>query len=1322
MALLHVLVGLLLLCCGYSCASEIIEEESGSGEVITVPNASNCSNTTDRSNATDQYCIDTALNDISNSNSSSRILLEPGVHYLKKSHHFFDLEYLELVGETSSARPVICCEGADAGIAFLNVTNVTVENVEFSGCGFSGHNAIQKYIDEHLVSTYYTPEKARVVIFAVLCHDFLLRNVSISDTPGIGFLSYNNKGSLQLDSVRFFNNTPTSECFQNIAKFEDASLFNNTLGGGAVVIYEERNASEDTITPQLIVQDCNFTQNTDCGLGGYSELFQSQLPLFKGKFVSSAAGGLSILQTQPDFYINATVTNTTFIGNKARFGSGMHIAIFEGVTNSTISISDCDFVSNGLMFAERLKNQSSVQGGGGVALFTDTPKLNTVIKLSQELKNNITFNNCKFNSNFGLVGGGLRLFNKHLTPTRVYLVFENCSFYNNTGIIGAAMVLLENLGTSSDSHFDLQVIDSNITNNQILLYSDFDVNAPTSLAGIMSFGAARVSMSGKVMFSNNNGTSFSAIQTLLKISSGAEVSFCNNTGEYGGAMRLVSYSQIVIMDNSTLSFIGNSASAKGGAVYVDLTAQTIVASTGYQDCFLYFREVNIFCSKEYPCTDISETGVRVEFMNNAAPLAATVFGSTLDCAWAAPLKQNYSENNVYDILDQYYSNVFNFSDSPVGIDQVATETDTLMLVQPLELDAQVLAPGEVVSMEVIALDRFGQHIPTVISSRSDNATIYSFLNDTNFSSLENANDTTVYLHLAAHNNRTVRNTSRVTVAITSLRSPAQFPLDLFLRPCYLGFQYNSSTRSCECSQALQDHNISCDPANSVWVVPSDNWLGPLDPKLTNSSTLVLMNCNEDFCRPGIKYIRPKVSSYSLQCTEGYNRVGLGCGGCAKNYSLVFGSNRCVQCSDAYLAVIPAFALAGVLLMLALLCLPLRISEGYLNGALLYSNIITLFSSSLFTSQGFVSYITFFIASILSLDLGFELCFYDGMNATTRIGLQFVFPIYLFFLIGLVVLIGRFFRLPAWLGTSLPNTFATLIILCYSRISAVCFDILSPTFISVIPNDNHTNEYVSIRWSLNPSIEYFQGSHAVLCIIALIVVVIYLIPFPFLFFSPYLAFKVKFLRRLKPIYDAVWNPFRPNYRWWIGFRLMFRCLPFLLARLVSIPELNLLLVGIALLLLLYLQLVLKPFNGSWNLKECELTDWLRNEIDSFFLMNLIVILLGALYFHGKGDFLNLEIFVGVLVLLAYIAMAGIVIHALVNVCRKVLKKKIRLSVHVPTTTVTINGEALHNESEEGHLLLVKHRPSTAPTFTELREPLLDDENQPTPSISTYEPIP
>ena len=41
-----------------------------------------------------------------------------------------------------------------------------------------------------------------------------------------------------------------------------------------------------------------------------------------------------------------------------------------------------------------------------------------------------------------------------------------------------------------------------------------------------------------------------------------------------------------------------------------------------------------------------------------------------------------------------------------------------------------------------------------------------------------------------------------------------------------------------------------------------------------------------------------------------------------------------------------------------------------------------------------------------LDLGIETCFYDGMDAYVKTWLQFVFPIYIWGVIGLIIVIGE----------------------------------------------------------------------------------------------------------------------------------------------------------------------------------------------------------------------------------------------------------------------------------------------------------------------------
>ena len=43
---------------------------------------------------------------------------------------------------------------------------------------------------------------------------------------------------------------------------------------------------------------------------------------------------------------------------------------------------------------------------------------------------------------------------------------------------------------------------------------------------------------------------------------------------------------------------------------------------------------------------------------------------------------------------------------------------------------------------------------------------------------------------------------------------------------------------------------------------------------------------------------------------------------------------------------------------------------------------------------------------LSLKMGIEVCFYDGMTGLASVTLQFVFPLYLYFLLLVIVLVSR----------------------------------------------------------------------------------------------------------------------------------------------------------------------------------------------------------------------------------------------------------------------------------------------------------------------------
>jgi len=73
----------------------------------------------------------------------------------------------------------------------------------------------------------------------------------------------------------------------------------------------------------------------------------------------------------------------------------------------------------------------------------------------------------------------------------------------------------------------------------------------------------------------------------------------------------------------------------------------------------------------------------------------------------------------------------------------------------------------------------------------------------------------------------------------------------------------------------------------------------------------------------------------------------------------------------------------------------------------YGNIVTV-NCAIFLSQSIVqsssqtNILRVFIAW-LNMDLGIETCFFDGMDAYTKTWLQFIFPLYVLSLVGLIII-------------------------------------------------------------------------------------------------------------------------------------------------------------------------------------------------------------------------------------------------------------------------------------------------------------------------------
>ena len=289
-------------------------------------------------------------------------------------------------------------------------------------------------------------------------------------------------------------------------------------------------------------------------------------------------------------------------------------------------------------------------------------------------------------------------------------------------------------------------------------------------------------------------------------------------------------------------------------------------------------------------------------------------------------------------------------------------------------------------------------------------------------------------------------------------------------------------------------------------------------------------CPFDFCVE--TEVEINLKDPDIQCT--HNHSGIICGSCQDGLSLSLGSLHCLSCSNTYLSLILVFALAGIALVIILLLLQLTVAYGTLNGLILYANVVQV-NRGIFFPPGATNVLTVFIAW-LNLDLGIETCFYDGMNAYAFIWLQFVFPFYVWFLIGFIIFLSRHSeKISRWLGSNPVGVLATLILLSYSKILSTIIAVLSHT----------TLQYP------DGSVPYFQRvDHIVLGVFAISALLLLFLPYTILllcghWLQAYSHWKIfSWINKLKPFMDAYHAPFKKEGCYWTGFLLLVHCALFL----------------------------------------------------------------------------------------------------------------------------------------------------------------------------------
>ena len=537
-------------------------------------------------------------------------------------------------------------------------------------------------------------------------------------------------------------------------------------------------------------------------------------------------------------------------------------------------------------------------------------------------------------------------------------------------------------------------------------------------------------ISGDVVFTGNSATvgGGGVYASTSIFNSTGNLTMINNSAADGGGLLFAGDSVFYLHPNTHVNFIANSAKHKGGAINMEETNPLVYCIDG--------STMNCFFQLSIQAIETTEDlSIRIDFQNNTAVWAgADVYGGLLDA-----YMQVYGKPG-----EDFFDDISSFSNqTKVEISSYPLETCTCTNNQihcTGSYHSKPVHPGGTLEVPVITRGLRNGTTSAVIQ------VIHSNITST---TPQNTNKNCTLLRFTVHS-FAEGTTQEMTLYAEGPCPPSEkntLHIYVEILPCPPGFQLSQTQPVCTCTERLQRFTNSCLIDGKIISRPrfAEFWVG-YD---VDSGLILHPHCPLDYCLSEETHLA--VDESDKQCN--YNRSGLLCGRCRENLSLILGSTRCLQCSNSNLALLPAFVFAGIALVLLLLVLRLTVAAGTINGLIFYANIVGV-NSVVFFQPKTANVLSVFIAW-LNLDLGIETCFYNGMDAYTKMWLQFMFPFYVWALAGMIILGSHYSgRVAKVFGSNPVAVLSTLFLLSYAKLLRLVFAVFSYTSLEY-PNNSHT---------------------------------------------------------------------------------------------------------------------------------------------------------------------------------------------------------------------------------------------------------------------------
>ena len=948
--------------------------------------------------------------------------------------------------------------------------------------------------------------------------------------------------SLSINRSEFTNNGVARSDDRNVTSSVIASSNDSTTvpSGGVIVA----SASVLHITHSI------FINNSNLGGGVMLMLNSSFVRISDSTLSNNRAWFGGVMEI---FHSLCDLTNSSFLNNNAVQHGGV-----SSTTASSFNITNCMFSSNsamsaGVMFADIDLNMT-ISNSTFSHNTADSGGLIDISESSVHIKDGTFYHNIgslrAFSCN--LTFSGNTKFLKCMEPHYKKLLIVDASTHQGGAItVYDSTLLLTGISQFlyNQASYGGAVLASEST---IIMFGEtvFSNNiAVNNSGGGLYLHQSNIKVKGNCIISKNyatRGGGIHASSTTVNVYQPGTLQLSNNSATTGGAMYFEGSPRLNLLkrrdnDDRLMSFIRNHASY-GGALYV---VEDSAACTAAAECFIQTLTLRLAPSSNNIST------VNIFFSENSADsFGSNIFGGQLDRCIPSPFAETNLNLQLHAPQDNGISYLQKISD--ISLNSIASSPLRICFCnseyQPdcsHELDPIMVKKGESFPVTLVAVDQVNVPIDADVTSLLVSSK--GGLSEGQQTQRVNRNCTTINFNVFSPN-------SSETLALfadgpcgNSSFSKKHVDIVFLNCTCSVGFEPSETTFTscvCDCDRLLSPYITKCNySTNSLLRQGTTSWISFINDT-EPSGYLIHPNCPFDYCHPPFMNVSLNLNlpnGSDSQCA--HNRRGILCGSCQQGLSLSLGSSHCLRCYSHWPAVLVTIVLTtiigGILLVTAMLALNLTVASGLISGIIFYANITAVSGSML--SSSVPKFASVFVAW-LNLEIGFDVCFFDGMDMYAKTWLQLAFPVYIISLVIAIILASKYFpKFARLIGRRDPvATLATLVLLSYAKMLSVVINALS---FAVLEYPDGSQEVV---WLSDGNVKYCQGKHIPLVLVAVLIALVGA-PYTFLLLcwqwlvraSKWKVFKWTRNTKLSAFIATYHAPYNSKYRYWTGLLLLVR---------------------------------------------------------------------------------------------------------------------------------------------------------------------------------------